>query len=82
MSDTRLLQAATRELRAATKSFVGKKVAAGTKRKRGVFDGDLSSVKRLKTERDLDASGDHIHVERERVTREQGRSRRYQTRGL
>lgn len=50
-ADTKLLQAATRESRAATESFVGKEGTAGTKR--GVFDGDLNSVKRLKTERDL-----------------------------
>ncbi|KAG9199298.1 hypothetical protein G6514_008645 [Epicoccum nigrum] len=50
-SDTQLSQAATRELSAATKSFMSKEGAAGTKR--GAFDGDLNSAKRLKTERDL-----------------------------
>jgi hypothetical protein len=47
-----LSEAATRESRAATESFVSKEGATGTKRR--AFDGDINPPKRPKTERDLD----------------------------
>jgi hypothetical protein len=56
-TNTRLSQAITFKSSAATESLVSKEGAAGTKR--GAFDGDLNSTKRLKTERDLDDLESH-----------------------
>jgi hypothetical protein len=56
-TDTQVSQAATRESSDATYSLVSKEGVAGTKRK--AFDRDLSSAKRLKTERDLDDLESH-----------------------